>query len=166
MALAIKERPYLIEAKSSQIAVTVTLPKKAFARGETIDARVVVKNIDDSEKHLDLHKVGFKIFQLVKLLSSAPVVKTRLFEHMVTHSSRKRLTKNFEDSIVIDEHVQVPKDIPPTSSRYISHSSEDDTKKVLVNPIRINYKLSIEFWTNFFNDELEVNIPILIDPEN
>jgi hypothetical protein len=150
---------HVFEAKSSFIKVTVTLPKLIFHRDETLPLRLCIERADDKNKSpLDLHKIGFKLFQVVKLVAHLPTEKVRLFEHLVSHSSRKSVHQNSANGIIVEEFIQIPKDIPPSSSR-------SDAARSKQNPIRINYKISLEFWKNFLVDDLDVNIPILVDPE-
>ena len=150
------------EAKSNHLKVIVSLPKQIHHRGEKIQINLKIEHSsdDDKTKHpLHLHKIGFKLFQVLKLKARHPVEKQRLFEHLVCHTSHKNVTENSENSgFVVEEFIAIPQDIPASSSR-------SDSEQVKANPIRINYKISLQFWKNILFDELDINIPILVDPE-
>ena len=148
----------LFEAKSSHFKVRVSLPKQVYHRGEKIQVNLIIEHTDENKHALSLHKIGLKFFQVLKLKALNPVERVRLFEHLISHSSHKNVTQNTENSIVVEEFIEIPKDIPSSSSR-------SDTTKMKTNPIRVNYKISLQFWRNIMFDELDINIPVLVDPE-
>ena len=147
----------IFEAKSTHLKMTVSLQKIAFHRGDKIDLLIKVERVEEDNKRLDLHKIGFKLFQVVKLKAQIPHSKERLFENLIAHSSLKNVHQNSENGIEIKESIQIPKDIPSSSSRI-------DIGKTKLNPIRVNYKLSLQLWKNVLVDDLDINIPILVDP--
>jgi hypothetical protein len=151
----------VFEAKSNHLKVIVSLPKQTYHRGEKIKLNLALHHSDtDKNKHpLHLHKIGFKLMQVLKLKALHPVEKVRLFEHLVSQSSHKNITENSENGIFVEELIEIPKDIPSSSSRC------DISDQVKSNPIRINYKISLQFWKNILFDELDINIPVLIDTE-
>lgn len=154
----------VFEAKSNHIKVTVTLPKLVYKRGETVQLHLNIERNTEADKHtgpISLHKISFKLFQVLKLAAVVPMERVRLFEHLISHSNRKDVNQNTTNGIILEEFVQVPNDLPSSSSRSIPN----DANKIKLNPIRINYKISLEFWKNFLVDDLDVNIPILVDPE-
>jgi hypothetical protein len=154
------------EAKSSLFKVEVVIPKNVFSRGETIKIHALVESNDD-EVLSEMHKISFKLLQLVKLKALNPIPRTTLFENLIVHQKRKNIHHNVENGIVLEEYLQIPKEILSTSSRQpMTYFSYDTINPLIeVNPIRINYKLSIEFWKHFFYSELEINVPLIIDPE-
>lgn len=168
----LSDHRHVVEAKSPHYHVTVSLPKIQFNRDETIDLRVIIQHApkEDGSFHrteLEVHKVGFKLFQVIKLTSRIPRERTRLFDVLLSHSSRKHLKENTGESIVLEEFIPIPNDIASSSSRSVEPRQTSNSEQSLkqYNPIRVNYKISLEFWRNFLIDELDINIPILIDPE-
>lgn len=157
-----KELKY--EAKSNVFKVIITIPKTEFLRGETFKMHVMIDVLEFKELN-EMFKVSFKIIQLVKLLSTTPSSKTRLFENLVSHFNRKHLQINTERGIILEEFILIPKDIPSTTTRSVDEVTIESGEKQVVNPIRINYKLSIEFWEYFYGSSLDINIPILVEPE-
>jgi hypothetical protein len=149
---------HTFEAKSGFIKVIVTLPKLIYHRNETVELHLKIENESKSVEKLSLHKIGFKLFQVLKLTSKQPVERIRLFEYLINHSNRKNVHQNTADGIILEEFIQIPKDLPSSSSR-------SDVTRAKQNPIRVNYKISLQFWKSLFFDELDVNIPILVDPE-
>ncbi len=113
--------------------------------------------------------MAFKLFQVSKLRSSIPRDRTRLFEELLAHSSRKALHENFTNKIVVNEFIQIPENVRSSTTRNENYEEitqgENLISQVKKNPIRVNYKISLEFWRNFLVDELDINIPLLVDPE-
>lgn len=154
------------EAKSSLFKVEVIIPKNELHRGETIKIHALVEN-NDGQILSEMYKVSFKLIQIVKVRALHPIPKTTLFENLVVHQKRKNINQNVKNGIILEEYLQIPREVLSTSTRQSITCNGKDDKQPLVelNPIRINYKLSIEFWKNFFCSELEINIPLVIDPE-
>ena len=176
------------EANSPNMHVIVTLPKIAFTKGENICFQVNIVSKDRLKEKFDLHKISIKINQMVKLTSDEPYEKVKLFDNLIAHKSRKGLSNSHGNCIIVDESIEIPKDAPCTSTRSVNmtrikHSETTDNHnndlnnidnrdhvnfsfiKKFLNPIRINYKLNLEFWKNFLVDEVDIKIPLLIDPE-
>lgn len=150
------------KAQSNRIKAIVKLPKLIYKRDETVPINLNIEHFEvDDERKLNFHKISFKIFQVLKLSANEPIERVRLFENLIAHSSRKSVHQNTKNGILIEEFIKIPNDIPSSTSRNVS----DGTNRIQLNPIRVNYKLSIEFWKNFLFDELDINIPILVDPE-
>jgi hypothetical protein len=157
---------HVVEAKSPRYKVTVTLPKIIFSRGENIHVRLEIAHVDENDSStIDLHKVGFKLFQVVKLTSFYPRERQRLFENLISHSSRKHLKGPNGQAVILEEFMVIPKELASSSSRNVVVVGMRNESRSHLNPIRVNYKINFEIWRNFLVDELDVNVPILIDPE-
>lgn len=152
----------IFEARSAALRVTVVLPKTEFSRNETFEVSVVVENLMPNAFN-EMYKISFKVLQTVKLISMIPLVKSKLFENLIVHYSLKNVKKNIDSGFHLIQKITIPSDAPSTSIRSDAIIEKPDMDHL--NPIRINYKLSIEFWKSFYNEELDINIPIRIDPE-
>jgi hypothetical protein len=178
----IVNQKHVYEANSPNMHVVVTLPKLVYSKGELVIFHINIANRDRSKEKFEVHKLAIKLNQMVKLTSDEPYEKVRLFDNLISHKSRKSLAQNCGNCITIDESIEIPKDVPCTSTRTVNlekiRHEDDETGtgdnhperqrsfiKKFLNPIRVNYKLNLEFWKNFLVDELDIKIPLLVDPE-
>lgn len=161
------------EAKSTNFKVTATLPKVEFHKNEMFKIQLFIEN-NNSIK--EFYKISFKLIQSVKLISTLPTVKSKLFENLIAHTSKRYIKQNINGVFLLEEFIQIPEKISNTTSKSLLKSvnvkGTQHPNNILVNallshlnPIRINYKLSIEFWENVFNSDLDLNIPLSIDSE-
>jgi hypothetical protein len=166
------------ETQSSNYKVLLTLPKGVFFSDELMHVHVEIEHANPSEKTeiLKLHKVSFKLFQYCKVYAEKPYRKSNLFYYMISHSSKKTFENCYADSsiknkLIIDEQILIPKNILSTTSKRfnenidVDYFDEPEDDELLVNGIRINYKLGVEIWRNIFVEDAEINIPIMINPE-
>ena len=180
--LVIQKHHY--EANSPNMHVIVTLPKLVFSKGEKVNFQVNIANAERPKDKFEIHKISIKINQMVKLTSDEPYEKVKLFDNLVAHKSRKGLNTSHGNCIIVDESIELPKDLPSTSTRSVnltrvkhdgfeSNNSEANNDNIVhhsfikkfLNPIRVNYKLNLEFWKNYLVDEVDIKIPLLVDPE-
>jgi hypothetical protein len=163
----------IYEAKSNNFKVTATLPKVEFHKNEMFKLQLFIEN-NNSIK--EFYKISFKLIQSVKLISILPTAKSKLFENLIVHTSKRYIKQNINNVFLINELIQIPEQIPNTTSKSLLKSvnikGTQHPNNILItallsqlNPIRISYKLSIEFWENIFNSDLDLNIPFSIDPE-
>lgn len=172
---SITPRCQMYHTQSQNYRITITIPKETFFSDEIMRVHVEIEhsNTNDQDQSIKLHKVSFKLFQFCKVYAEKPYRKSNLFNYLISHSKRKTFDdqKFKNNKIVIDEEILIPKNILSTTSRRcnenidVDYYDEKDDDNVLLDVIRINYKLGVEFWRNFLMEDSEINIPVLINPE-
>jgi hypothetical protein len=151
---------HMFEARSKHLKVAVRLPKLIYSRGETIKVTCNIDHVDpiDKKHPINLHKIAFKLYQTTKLFAKDPYPKSHIFNTMIMHKSHKHVHEVNSNDVVLEEYIHIPKDIPCSNTR--SLANEEIRHRIL-----ITYKLSLEFWKNIMVEELDIDIPLLIDPE-
>jgi hypothetical protein len=174
----------VFDAKTNNFKIFVTLPKLTFAKGEVIPIHVLIKHANDHDNdnkhHLDLHKIGFKLVEFEMLTATFPAERVRINENVIAHKKRRRLHENKSHEIIVEEDFELPKICHGSTCRIIPgknhfhhlHHESNHAKHYFTNlhvdsqyPIKIEYKLCLEFWKSFLKDELNINIPIAISPQ-
>lgn len=152
---------HIVQAKSLFLKVNVSLNKKHFVKGDTLVIRMLIENSNNSLILKEMFKITFNLIQLAKLIANKPCMRSRLFEYKIIHLTRKNLHNNHSNGILIEESISIPNDL--TSTTFIGDYGKDSSNVYQMQPIRVNYKVSIELWKNVYSSDLDLNIPITID---
>lgn len=133
----------IYEAQSPSLRIRLLLPKKAYFSNDIIPIEIEIENLQTARMldnasnvslassmtqesvsnqlphhHLKLHKISFKLYQYCKVYAETPHRRSRLFDYLIKHTSRKNVEKNInENSIKLVEYFQVPDGLYSTTSR-------------------------------------------------
>jgi hypothetical protein len=140
--LVIQKHHY--EANSPYMHVLVTLPKITFTKGEKVPFLVNIACKERSKEKVEIHKISIKINQMVKLTSDQPYEKMKLFDNLIAHKSRKGLSNNHGSCIVVDESIDIPKDVPCTSTRSVNmakiqHDNDGNKSELYDNDSHVHH---------------------------
>lgn len=161
----VTSKEVVVESRTDAMKVTVKLPKSEYTRNEAFKVNIFIESLGEVPFQ-SMYKIAFKLFQSVKLKANFHNNnKAKRFENLIVHTTRRFLKENLINGILVDEYVPIPREIPSSSSRHIPKVTGSDLVKPHMNPFRVDYKLSIEFWITSNSSDLEINIPMLIDPE-
>lgn len=165
-------------AQSSNYRINITLPQMIYFSNEVIPVHIDIEhaNLNDDKDTLKLHKISFKLFQYCKVYAEKPYRKSNLFYYLIVQKSRKHIEATYDNEhkkykISLDEELLIPQNLLSTTSKRFNENIDvnyyDDPadENLLVNGIRINYKLGLEFWKNFLIEDSEINMPVMINPE-
>lgn len=129
--------------KSDPLTLRVCLPKTGFALGEKIPASVDIINKSSTDV---LHST-FSLVRVYNLKCTLPREKVKTVRENVTEHNT--IGAKSGETVIFEELVPVPKDIPITNNRY---------SKVF----QVSYELKVVAETGGFSVSSELSVPITI----